>query len=63
MVIEYVGEVIRSVLADLRETQYGAKEIGSSYFFRVDDEYVIDATTQGNKARLINHSCNVNCLF
>lgn len=61
MVIEYVGQVVRPVLADLRETQYEAVGIGSSYLFRVDLEYIIDATKCGNLARFINHSCNPNC--
>jgi histone-lysine N-methyltransferase SETD1 len=52
--------VVRPVLADLRETQYEAVGIGSSYLFRVDLEYIIDATKCGNLARFINHSCNVS---
>lgn len=51
---------MRPVLADLRETQYEAVGIGSSYLFRVDLEYIIDATKCGNLARFINHSCNVS---
>ncbi len=53
-------QVVRPVLADLRETQYEAVGIGSSYLFRVDLEYIIDATKCGNLARFINHSCNVS---
>lgn len=52
-------QVVRPVLADLRESQYEAVGIGSSYLFRVDLEYIIDATKQGNLARFINHSCSV----
>lgn len=62
LVIEYVGELIRSNLADVRERHYLASGIDSSYLFRLDDEYVVDATTQGNIARFINHSCQPNCL-
>lgn len=51
------------MLADLRETQYEAVGIGSSYLFRVDLEYIIDATKCGNLARFINHSCNVSLVF
>ncbi|KAJ2747272.1 histone methyltransferase set1 [Coemansia sp. BCRC 34301] len=61
-VIEYIGERIRSQLADLREEQYEREGIGSSYLFRVDDEIVIDATKCGNVARFVNHSCEPNCI-
>lgn len=63
MVIEYVGQMIRPVVADLRETQYEAIGIGSSYLFRIDLETIIDATKCGNLARFINHSCNVSWIF
>ena len=42
MVIEYVGEIIRFQVAELREKQYERVGIGSSYLFRVDDENIID---------------------
>lgn len=61
MVIEYVGQMVRPVVADLRERQYEAIGIGSSYLFRIDLETIIDATKCGNLARFINHSCNPNC--
>lgn len=60
MVIEYVGQMIRPVVADLRERKYNDMGIGSSYLFRVDFETIIDATKCGNLARFINHSCNVS---
>ncbi|XP_016415838.1 histone-lysine N-methyltransferase SETD1B-A-like [Sinocyclocheilus rhinocerous] len=61
MVIEYVGQNIRQVIADMREKRYEEKGIGSSYMFRVDHDTIIDATKCGNFARFINHSCNPNC--
>lgn len=62
MVIEYVGQSIRSIIADLREIQYEKIGIGSSYLFRIDMETIIDATKCGNLARFINHSCNVSII-
>lgn len=63
MVIEYVGQMIRPITADIREKKYNEMGIGSSYLFRVDMETIIDATRFGNLARFINHSCNVSNLF
>lgn len=60
MVIEYVGEIIRQAVADERERRYEAAGIGSSYLFRVDHDYIIDATRNGNMARFINHCCDVS---
>ncbi|KAG5618135.1 hypothetical protein H5410_017959 [Solanum commersonii] len=60
MVAEYVGEKIRGSVADLRERKY--KSQGKNcYFFRINEEVVIDATMKGSIARLINHSCMPNC--
>ncbi|OAF65050.1 hypothetical protein A3Q56_07241 [Intoshia linei] len=61
MVIEYVGELIRPMLADKREINYESSGIDSSYMFRIDADSIIDATSKGNLARFINHSCNPNC--
>jgi len=61
MVIEYIGEVIRSELSELREKQYEAKNRGI-YMFRLDEDRVVDATLSGGLARYINHSCNPNCV-
>jgi len=60
MVIEYAGVIIRSILTDKREKYYESKGIGC-YMFRVDNQDVVDATTCGNAARFINHSCDPNC--
>jgi histone-lysine N-methyltransferase SETD1 len=60
MVIEYVGQMVLPVVADLRERHYEATGIGSSYLFRIDVDTIIDATKCGNLARFINHSCNVS---
>lgn len=65
MVIEYAGEVIRSVLTDRREQLYERRrttggDVGC-YMFRLTDSEVVDATLTGNAARFINHSCEPNC--
>ncbi|KAF3773794.1 Histone-lysine N-methyltransferase [Nymphaea thermarum] len=60
-VIEYVGELIRPRVSDIRERLYEKMGIGSSYLFRLDDGYVVDATKCGGIARFINHSCEPNC--
>jgi len=61
MVIEYIGEVIRSEVAERREQLYDSQNRGV-YQFRVDDELVVDATMEGGPARYINHCCQPNCL-
>lgn len=60
MVIEYVGEVIRRSVAEERERRYTVMGIGSSYLFRLDDQFVVDATRSGAIARFMNHSCDVS---
>ncbi|CAG7723845.1 unnamed protein product [Allacma fusca] len=60
MVIEYAGEVIRSILCDFREKLYESKGYGC-YMFKIDEYEVVDATMRGNAARFINHSCDPNC--
>jgi threonine dehydrogenase-like Zn-dependent dehydrogenase len=40
---------------------YEQKGIGDCYLFRLDKEYIIDATFNANKARYLNHSCDANC--
>ena len=61
MIIEYVGEVVRQQVAEIREKRYLKSGIGSSYLFRIDDSTVVDATKKGGIARFINHSCMPNC--
>jgi len=61
MVIEYIGDIIRSEVAEKREKQYEAAHKGI-YMFRLDSDYILDATITGGPARYINHSCNPNCV-
>nr|XP_053653886.1 histone-lysine N-methyltransferase 2C-like isoform X6 [Cherax quadricarinatus] len=60
MIIEYIGEIIRSELAEVREKRYEAQNRGI-YMFRLDDQRVVDATVTGGLARYVNHSCGPNC--
>eukprot|EP00850_Spirogloea_muscicola_P007082 SM000035S13062 [mRNA] locus=s35:239531:249005:+ [translate_table: standard] len=64
LVIEYVGELIRTSISDLREKNYQQQGLGC-YFFGLPkvagvEDLVLDATRQGNAARHINHSCDGN---
>lgn len=59
-IIEYKGEIIRSEVCEVREIRYVAQNRGV-YMFRIDEEWVIDATMAGGPARYINHSCDPNC--
>ncbi|CAJ0587761.1 unnamed protein product, partial [Mesorhabditis spiculigera] len=61
LIVEYVGQKIRSQIAEEREVAYGKRGMGDSYLFRIDEHEVIDATQKGNFARFINHSCQPNC--
>lgn len=60
MIVEYVGEIIRKVVANRRERKYLESGIVSCYLFELDDYHVIDATKTGGVARLINHTCMHN---
>ena len=57
--MEYMGEIIRQSVADVREIRYRKKGI-DCYMFRLDDNLILDATFKGNIARFINHSCDVS---
>ena len=61
-VVEYVGSVVRNVLSDKLEALYELQrnEDGSCYMFRLDDNFVVDATRKGSVSRFINHSCAVS---
>jgi histone-lysine N-methyltransferase SETD1 len=61
LIIEYVGELVRQKVADMREIKYEKQGVGSSYLFRMLDDEIVDATKKGGIARFINHSCNPNC--
>ena len=58
MVCEYVGELVRSSVADLREAKYLKQGIGSSYLFRIDADVVCDATFRGSVRYVYTAYCS-----
>eukprot|EP00934_Nitzschia_sp_Nitz4_P006267 Nitzschia sp. Nitz4//scaffold57_size113557//55705//61502//NITZ4_003994-RA/size113557-augustus-gene-0.180-mRNA-1//-1//CDS//3329554855//6257//frame0 len=60
MIVEYMGEVVRRAVADVREKQYEISGEGSCYMFRLDLQRIVDATKIGCMARFMNHSCEPN---
>jgi hypothetical protein len=59
-IVEYMGEVIRQPVADIREKAYEISGEGSCYMFRLDLLRIVDATKTGCLARFMNHSCQPN---
>lgn len=55
-IIEYIGEVIESEEFFQRFSQTD----GNFYFFTIGENKYIDASSLGNDARFINHSCDPN---
>ncbi|KAL3091354.1 hypothetical protein niasHS_007147 [Heterodera schachtii] len=60
MIIEYIGELIRNEVCEIRQSRYIEQNRGE-YMFRIDCDWVVDATMAGGLARYINHSCDPNC--
>jgi SET domain-containing protein len=59
-VIEYLGDRVSHAQADARYEDKDAKD-NHTFLFTVDSKTVIDAGTNGNEARFINHACDPNC--
>jgi uncharacterized protein len=59
-IIEYLGERVSHEEADARH-EHKEPTDGHTFLFTVDSKIVIDAGTNGNEARFINHSCVPNC--
>lgn len=59
MLCEYAGEVIGTLLTEIRDAEYQRNGFHSVYMFETE-QAVIDATFIGNLGRFINHSCDPN---
>lgn len=59
-IIEYAGERISNDEADRRYDD-DRMDRHHTFLFTLDDETCVDGNSQGNDARLINHSCDPNC--
>jgi SET domain-containing protein len=59
-IVEYTGEKISNEEADKRYDEDRMKR-HHTFLFTLDDDYCIDGNVPGNKAKLINHSCDPNC--
>jgi hypothetical protein len=64
-VLEYTGERITKAEAARREKERLARRDRGQdhcvYIFELNARYDLDGRTEGNVARLINHSCAANC--
>jgi uncharacterized protein len=59
-IIEYKGEHIDWDEA-MRRHPHDPSQPNHTFYFTLDDTYVIDGRVKGNAARWINHSCAPNC--
>ncbi len=59
-IVEYQGERISHDEADMRYDDDSMAR-HHTFLFIVDDQVCIDAASEGNEARYINHSCDPNC--
>lgn len=57
--IEYRGKRLTHAQAD--RLYANTSDSGHTFLFTLNDKYVIDANSEGNMARWINHSCAPNC--
>ena len=57
--IEYLGKRLTHAQAD--RLYANTSDSGHTFLFTLNDKYVLDANSEGNIARWINHSCVPNC--
>ncbi|MBW8757620.1 MAG: SET domain-containing protein-lysine N-methyltransferase [Burkholderiales bacterium] len=60
VLIEYLGERITWEQA-LDRHPHDPSQPDHTFYFHVDDGWVLDANVDGNAARWINHACSPNC--
>ena len=60
VLIEYLGERITWEQA-LDRHPHDPAQPDHTFYFHVDDGFVLDANVDGNAARWINHACTPNC--
>jgi uncharacterized protein len=58
-IVHYLGKL--RTHEDVDETYAVADDDGHTFYFTLNDKYVVDAARGGNVARWINHSCRPNC--
>jgi SET domain-containing protein len=59
-ILQYRGKLLSWKEAQHEHARSGA-QVGHTFFFDLDDGYVIDGGQGGNSARWLNHSCAPNC--
>ena len=59
---EYTGERITREEALHRDDDLEFGDHPTTYRFAIDDIWLIDASTDGNDTRFINHGCEPNCI-
>ena len=59
-ILEYLGDRVSHAQADARYEDKDPKD-NHTFLFTVDSRTVIDAGSNGNEARFINHGCDPNC--
>ncbi|KAL8426430.1 hypothetical protein Efla_005484 [Eimeria flavescens] len=60
-IVEYAGSAVAEAKANFLEEQYVQSMGGSTYFFKLRDGSIVDATSCGAATRFVNHSCAPNC--